>query len=275
MYTFSKSVGSTHVEIRVLSPRYAETIGLKSWSLRGLQTPEDVTSNMPLVRALRKSLLEFGVTRAFAPHVAAASGKIVNPAKLTTDIPFWEVVVQRNQGLPADGVFLKPEGAFMMSGAGCPIILASAGKHLIVAHAGRDSLIDRGAVMGKQSRRRLSIVDEIVCTFGRNGRSPKEIAMVMMFAIPAGNFEHRENHPVYGEYNRALVTFAERWRGAILWRNGHPHLNLERVFLEQARQAGVRRAQAICQLDDFSGLAHTRDGKDSNRRNLIIVKRIS
>lgn len=273
MYTFSRQVGSTQAEIRVLSPDYAEAIGLESWSLKGLQTPQDVTSHISLVRALRKSLLEFGVTRALAPNVAAASGKIVNPAKLTTDIPFWEVALRRNQELPADGIFLRPEGAFIMSGAGCPIILASAGKRLIVAHAGRDSLIDRGAVVGKSSRPHVSVVGEIVSAFGQGGRSPEKITMVMMFAIPAREFEHREDHPVYGGYNRALVAFAERWHDAIFWRDGHPHLDLEQVFLEQARQAGVQDVQTMCRLDTCSGLAHTRDGKGSHRRNLIIVKR--
>ncbi len=276
MYTFRAGVGSTRAKIIALGPQDAHMVGVGNWSLKGLQRSEDIPANKSLVGALRTFLLDFGITRAYAPNVAASSGRVVPSAKLTNQIPLsGGVLLKRNKELPADGISLRPEQAFVMSAAGCPVILASAGKHMIVAHAGRDSLIDRGAVTGNPSRPHASIVDAIAEEFRQGGQAPEKVHMLMMFAIPPDRFVHSETDPVYGKSNRALLAFAKRWDSAVTSYNGLACLDLERVFLEQTRQAGVQHAYAICRLDDCPDLAHTRDGRGSHHRNLVIVKRVA
>ena len=275
MYKFRAGVGSTRAEVIALSPRDAHEIGVGNWSLKDLHHSEDIPANKSLVGALRTFLLDFGITRAYAPNVAASSGRVVPSAKLINQIPLAEgVLLKRNKELPADGISLRPEQAFVMSAAGCPVILASAGKHMIVAHAGRDSLIDRGAVTGGPSRPYVSIVDAIVEAFRQGGHAPEKIHMLMMLAIPPDRFVHSKTDPVHGTYNRALIAFARRWEGAITSHSGRVCLDLERVFLEQARQAGVQHAHAEYRLDGYPSLAHTRDGRGSHHRNLVIVKRV-
>ena len=98
--------------------------------------------------------------------------------------------------------------------------------------------------------------------------------MCMQFAIPAKWFEHTMDHPEHGAYNRALERFVgARWPDGIIRKNGSLFLDIEDIFLEQAREAGVRHAWSAHSLADFPDLAHTRDGRDPRRRNLFVVKR--
>jgi hypothetical protein len=96
----------------------------------------------------------------------------------------------------------------------------------------------------------------------------------MLFAIPAEAFEHRFDNFHYGEYNQALDSFvSKQWEGCMTQGDNGMFLNLESVFVEQARQAGVQQVRAEHSLAEYPRLAHTRDGGDISRRNLIVVKR--
>ena len=100
--------------------------------------------------------------------------------------------------------------------------------------------------------------------------------MIMLFAIPAETFEHRFDHPTYGEYNQALKMFVwDRWPGCLTGDETSMFLDLGKLFVEQARQAGVHGVSAMHSLAEFPRLAHTRDGSNPERRNLIIVRRDS
>lgn len=275
MYQFTPPIGGQSVTVTAFEPDLIESYGLTGWSLKPIQRQEDIEQHEDLASRISHVLFSLEIKEAFAPNVAMFSGHIANQEDMTTKIFLNHAVLRRNQELPADGVFLEQKQGFVMSAAGCPIILASAGSYFIAAHAGRDSLIERNAVMGKKPRREhQSVVDAIVDKFWQRGVPKRDIVMVMMFSIPAKAFEHRFDHPSYGEYNRRLDAFVRtQWPGCMTDGDGSMFLSLERIFAEQAVQQGVSKVSAYYSLAEFPRLAHTRDGGARDRRNLIVVRR--
>ena len=275
MKSIQTPVGRGSALVHAFTPQDAVECGLESgWSLKGLQKQSDVPHNPMLVEAVLQKLESLDVSEAFAPHVAAASAQVVCAGALTTEICLsHRVRIRRDQHLPADGVSLWRGQVFVMSAAGCPIITATGGNLMVVAHAGRDSLIDRGAVMGKRSRRHMSIVDAVVEFFTTHGVRASDIAMVMQLAIPVFSFEHNPRDATYGDYNRFMIDLVdEKWAGGIIREDGSAFLCLEKVFLEQARQCGVRDVRVENALDEHPDLVQT-CVDNAGQRNLIVVKR--
>lgn len=275
MYRSTMSIGRLDVSIGVLGPYEAQERGLPSWSLAVMQKQQDLQEHYQLAMGIHVALRGMEAKRAYAPNVAVASARIISPSELKTRIRLSSIDLYRNKDMPADGTFLDRNEAFVMSAAGCPVIIATAGDRLIVAHAGRDSLVDRRAVMGATPcREHLSVVHAIIEAFAKKGLAPETVKMCMQFAIPADVFEHRFDHPRYGTFNRALKKFVDkRWSGCTTEENGRMFLNLEFLFEEQAKQAGVRNVWAMNSLAVFPLLAHTHDGRDPQARNLFLVKR--
>lgn len=265
------------VTVLALGPEDARKRGIRNWSLKPIQTQQDIHKHRDLAMEVSLQLSGMRVQKAYAPHIAPASAEIVDAAELTDCIRVGVVDVFRKRDFPADGIFLNaPNEAFMMSAAGCPFITATDrnGKHLAVAHAGRDSLIDRGAVVGEPTRKHLSVVQNIVDAFRARAVPAHDIEMCMHFSIPADVFKHDLDHPQYGRYNRQLGEFVDaRWPGCTDKKNGSLFLNLEYVFMAQAAQAHICSIQAIEGLDMHPDLAHTHDGESRDRRNLFIVRR--
>jgi len=264
------------LDITVFSPWEATKNGLTSWSLAPLQRAKDTSENPFLTDALARVFAKLRIRNAYAPKVTSSSARIVTTDLLDATLHIGDCCLHRNKNLPADGVLIPKRKAFVMSSAGCPIILASAVDHFIVAHASRDSLIDRDAVMGNPSRPKhlSSIVYAIIDAFKKKGIPPRKVDMVMLFAINAMDFEHSENHPQYGKYNHKLAEYVEeRWPDGIIRENRKTFLDLEGVFMEQACRAGVQYVWTTDSLSEYPLLAHTRDGRNPLRRNLVVVKR--
>src|SRR3989344_558150 len=199
-------VGKLTATVNAWSPDDAKRYQLKNWSLRSLQTQDDAFKHHALANCLRVALGSIGVKTAYAPSVVAMSAVMAHPEDIKKNRIQLGIDIYRNPECPADGVFLQPNEAFVMSGAGCPFIIATADEHMIVAHAGRDSLVERNAVLGRPSRRHVSIVYAIIEEFLKKGEQLNEIVMCMLFSIPTGLFDHHPMHSEYGAYNRALVS---------------------------------------------------------------------
>ena len=276
MFAFSNvPVGKLTATVNAWSPDDASQYRLQDWSLRSLQGQEDVFKYHSLANGLRATLCSIGAKIAYAPSVANMSAVIAHPEDLKKDkIQLGEIELYRNPGFPADGVFLQPGEAFVMSAADCPPIIATAGEHMIVSHAGLRSLAETGAVLGRPSRRHISVVYTIIEELLKKGESLNEIVLYMMFCVPAEMFDHHPLHPEHGTYNRKLVEMVDTlWNGSTFRKNGNVFLDMESIFVKQAREMGVYRAWATHSLREFPALAHTRDGKDPSRRNLFVVKR--
>jgi hypothetical protein len=275
MYAQSLPAGKHTVSVNAWSPKDAKEFGVPNWSLRSLQSNEDVFKQSALVRGLRTIFEKAGVQEACAPNVASASAAIIQDYRLTSRIRLGSsMYLFRNKSLPADGLFLDPGMALVMSLAGCPFIIAESGQHLIVAHAGRDSLVDRGAVIGSPMRKHISVVLAIINAFEKRGVSTDRLTMSMHFAIPTLVFMHRFDHYEFGEYNQSLFKFiVGRWPGCAHKNGTGMFLDLEALFVSQALEVGIRHAWALNSLAQYPDLAHTRDGQDPQRRNLFVIKR--
>ena len=279
-HTFVRTVGQSDVRIAIAGPDDARQHLLESWSLAPLQkhcAPGMRNLQERLTHAVGRTLRTLGVRAAYAPHVSSASARIVESRQLRECVPLGgDVRLYRQHNLEADGVFLEEDETFVMSAAGCPVIIAAGGDHFVAAHAARDSLIDRLFVSGVRSRAFTSVVDCIVNRFRARGISPQDISMTMHFSIAPDRFEHSDAHPIHGAYNRALITVANmQWPGSIIRKNGSTYLNLEQVFVGQARIAGVRKVWVENTLNFFPHLVQTSVGKDRGKRNLIVVRRAS
>lgn len=160
--------------------------------------------------------------------------------------------------------------------AGCPILISTGGDEVVVAHAGRDSLINRARVDGQEgyTRIRQSVVDSIVSTFWDIGIPPNKIHMHAFFAIPARLFVHEFGHPVYGHYNQRLYELIRlRWADAIIAKDEDGFcLSLDNLIVAQAHDVGVNSVVVSDSITDHPELSHTRDGKGKHS-NLMIVKR--
>ncbi len=275
MYRDRVSVGGHEVAVGAMCPNETKKYGFQSWSLRGLQSRRDAEKWSFLITGLRTVLSRMGVHKAYAPNVGVFSAEIVDSRALGMRINLGaNIVLHRDRSVPADGVLVRKGHAFVMSGAGCPVVVAVGDELMIIAHAGLRSLIDRGAVKGEPTRGNMSVVNAIVDALGERGVTPERIAMCMLFSIPTMAFEYRLNHPQYGHYNRALSKFIRRkWPSSARENNNSMFLDLESLFEEQARQVCVRNVRSEKSLVEFPCLAHTYDGQDSFRRNLIVVKR--
>jgi hypothetical protein len=273
-------VGELEALALVLAPDESFRFGLNSWSLKDLQTQEDVETHPLLAKGLQDAMRSMRIYKAYAPNVAPASAEITSTC-LLQEINLGDGrFLYRNHDIPADGIFLRKGAAFMMSSAGCPVIIATAHDQMAIAHAGRDSLIDRDAVLtGEPMRIFFGAVYSLTATFAGKNISPEAITMSMHFALPAESFEHSFEHPLHGEYNRRLAELLEeQWPSAIARKNHKGILlDLGSLFKEQALNAGVSEAKVMDSLAELPYLTHTRDGRDPSGerklRNLIVVKR--
>ena len=278
MLRFKMRVGKTEAAVAVLGPDDTLRYRVPSWSLHPVQSKQDAEKNPALTRGLREVFRGLGVHKVYAPAVSWANAQIVDSRTLSEKIPLGaDVVLHRNRSVRADGVFIGTGKAAAMCVAGCPCIIASAGEQMLAAHAGRDSLIDSDAVRGIKGRKNLSVVHSIIEAFLERGASIDEIAMCLLFSIPTEVFEHKFEGSG-GDYNKMLAMFvSHKWPLGVIHGRDRVFLNLETIFLAQAREAGIRDGYAWTAhpLSTYPTLAHTRDGHPDavHRRNLIVVKR--
>ncbi len=265
--------------VAVLEPCEAFNRGVATWTLKRLRGPSDIFPEKTLVKILSEILETFRIKKAYAPSASASNAEIISTAERGW-IPIGypkKPKIMRNPTCPADGVVLNPGNGFIISTAGCPIIVATGRGEMIVARAGRDSLIDRVIVderEGMYPRAHPSVVDSIVASFGNMGVPAGGIHMHAFFAIPSHLFTHRFDHPTYGRYNRRLYEFvSERWMSAIAGKTSRSFcLSLNNLIMAQAHNAGVGSVTASHSITDHPELAHTHDGQNKNRRNLVIVR---
>lgn len=252
------------------------------WSLPTLDRPQEDEGRQRLVTALADTFSK-------KPHIQTVYAPCVKSNAVITESDSLRAypiritescTLYRNPNVPADGTFLECDGeAFIASAAGRPIIIATAKDLMIVAHAGRDSLIDPAIVMDKMyARKHPSILDAILEAFrARDAKlTPDTVTMRMLLAIPSSAYIRNLNHPVHGKYNRALQTFLKNRYGSGIIEDIDDEnfsLNLEGLFMVQTVRKSVGDASVGKSLNKFPFLAHTYDGKDPSRQNLIIIER--
>jgi len=215
-------------------------------------------------------LKELGVFRAYAPFAPAMSARIADPCALQDELIALPGGIQLYRShTEADGLRLDEPGiAAIFAPGGCGVILA---EH-VVAHAGRESLIDRqGLCDGVPSRPHFSIVDAVAERLRRAGVRIEDTPFHFLFPLPASEFTHpADEYRAYLRYGRGLGSL-------IAWEQEDGiHLDIGRLALAQAREEGFAADRAPrCVLPVWGVHGYTRHPNEALRthRNLVIVVR--
>ena len=252
------------------------------WSLKDLYTPE--SGDSPFAREVADSLYEHGVRgTVFGPTVTDMNAHLTDADKLTTEILLPHgITLYRNPGLKADGLPLSADAGetFVMSGGGCPIIVAIGDGEVIAAHASRDSMIDRTRVMtGSQSRQHESVLHAIVREFKDWDISPSQVHVHVYFSVPAAAFTHDFSDAAYGAFNRALHRdLRKRGLGDDVMQKATGAFSIPALCAGLGRQLGLGKVEKSCMLPQHGRFGYTRNPIDSLKkaRNLefVTVERI-
>lgn len=151
-----------------------------------------------------------GVKTVYCTQADEFSATICRPEDFPLEFVTQGVTIKT--GVKASGCSVPKGAAAFRSTADCPtMIVSSLAKEVVVAHAGRDELIDRHRVnygQRKPGRSHESVVDAIVDYYGR------DISYLRIwngFGIQ-GKFPHSRTDPRYAEFNQKLRIYIKtRW----------------------------------------------------------------
>lgn len=250
----------------------------RNWSLSNLYTQEELDEHTALVDALGRTLSELGVVRAYAPAVSYFSGLIASPCKLNQVIALPPgIALYRNRNLRAEGTWIGPGEAVIMGTGGCATAIAIGEKQCIVAHAGRDSLIERERLLRKSGLRPLMSVVDDMAQVGRNrGANLNRMAFHALFALPAETFSHPIHDAEHGDFHRKILAYANELKSEFAWRrNDCIHLDIKRLAVYQAEKAGFGSSHGSCSLPLNGPFGYTRHENPTLRkmRNLVVIVR--
>lgn len=227
------------------------------------------------VQAVKRVAREFGLVRGkvvYLPNVKAMSGAVVPTSLLNERIAGPSgISFLYAQGVPADGVALRPGEGFGASTAGCGTLIASGGGRVVVAHAGLKSLVDHGRVRDRTpTRAHEGIVHAIAADFVAAGIPLGNVMLRFLFAVHPDEFQYPLEHPEYGEFNRMLYNDLERRAPGAM--NGIGNIDLGRIVHAFADALGFKGCEQSSQLTKRDGFAVV---AAEEGRNLIGVIRLS
>ena len=212
----------------------------RSWSMRSLSTPEherppDWGERCEQILRLASA---HGSKRVLVPLPFRFNARIVTRDHLRETVCIYHGIPLRT-GAFADGIVLPRNTASFHPSGDCPTIIAKDERNgvVITAHAGRDSLVDRGAIEGRRPRQWQSVVDSICARM-------KEISAVhvaIVCGIGPSFFCHSWDHPKHGSRNRRLIHYiVHRWGTDCIL--GHPaegRINLTTLIRKQFATHGI------------------------------------
>ena len=168
-----------NVEIRLFGRNKGQT----DWSIKDLQTSEDLWGNSPQVKTywhideiardagLKSPRVLYAPSPTFDAKIASAKefeGKGIqytNPEWRDQNDQF-NVILGR--GVKADGCDVPKGSAFWLSSADCPTLIITDGEKVVCAHCGYKSLVDRETlwcIRGTSIRSHFSVVDAVLEQF--------------------------------------------------------------------------------------------------------------
>lgn len=192
--------------------------------------------NSPALDAIVRQAHVYGITDVFMPDVTDSSARMV-----WADLKFtpWRQNLVAGVNFfhdnRADGVWLTKPSAFFVASGDCPTFIARLPDGTIaVAHASRDSLMDRAVIDVKDVVHRD--YESVVMAALAGWTDEREITQTaLLCGIGAKSFGHPYDHPEYGQRNRKMIEHLLcRW-GAETVLNPHE--------LGQISLCGIVRAQ--------------------------------
>ena len=253
-----------------------------NWSLGRLQTNADVWHHQEFAEQLREAIMSVGARHALAPSPVAFNAKIGLTRELSNTISLGDgVYMRRNVDAPMDGTFLDNRfDAGMFSAGGCGLIVAYYRNHLLFAHAGRESLLDRTWVLTEgreRSRKHVSVVDSILDAFRVPQEKMYEVRFWLLYFIKPWHFTHaaKATHAEHAAYNQAAIRFlpTQYGKSAGSCTSESIDLDLPAIAYKQCIARGVPSLNinvAHQYLPD--GLPTTR-GEEPLKRYLVVVAR--
>lgn len=148
-----------------------------------------------------------------SPSPSKFNAVICTHDDLQEQIPLVKSNAMMRRGCDADGTTLeKAQDACWINTADCPTVITYDQQNglIIAAHAGRDSLIDRGRIAGKQPRTHETVVHTMVDRHGYEAM--QRLQVFIACGIKSAHFEHRWDDKKYGMTNKAMTEdVIERW----------------------------------------------------------------
>lgn len=237
-----------------------------NWSLAPLG-PKPNPRSSALIERLEVISLHLDVRNWYAPIPTKFNGKIVRATDCDDPIALPGIDGQIWRGVHADGIVLQRGSGYLLSAGGCPVIVATDGDQLVVAHAGHESLFPF----------ETSVVKNIAAEFG----DPSKVTVRVFWSIQATRYTFE----LSGEHAAGTMKVLNRlysegyWDCVSHFRPGVDCIDLPKIIEKQAEVLGMNIAAPNAErfLPDYHVCDTRTEGKTDdgeplrNFRNLIAV----
>ena len=151
---------------------------------------------------------------------------------------------------------------------------------MLVTHAGRDSLIDRGRMRGEPPRSFEGVLYAALATFQTWDIGPHRVEAHAFFSLSPSAFLHPYDHPQYGASNRALFAYINgRWGMRAAYEVDMPRpetgrgvaVSVPDIFIAQAKELHLFGARCYPSIPADGPYPHTRHPAKEIRGNRYLV----
>lgn len=197
------------------------------------------------------------------------------------------------RGIHADGFgFVNLWNSYAVSAADCALIVVQHGDKILAAHAGRDSVIDMGAMKGQAHRPQESVVYAIRNKLKQRQKSlaMRDVRVWVGFSIsPGPHFAHAKNDEK-NPHNRTMVEYIIRRYGPSCFKEDGQGgalgwLDTKELIRRQCLSLGIQEKciefDSVCTYSDtnpqgehlwYSNRRQTLLGEKQHRNLFAVVK---
>lgn len=205
-----------NIEVRL----FGRNNGKTDWSIKDLQTSEDLWNDNPQVRTywhidsialdvdgLKSPRVLYAPSPTFDARIAPLKefdGKGVRYTNPEWHDPQDQCNVILGRGVNADGCDVPKGSAFWLSSADCPTLVVTDGEKVVCAHCGYKSLVDQSALKGTPARPHFSVVDAVLGQFIDKNRRVNLRAFIILGIGPHFSEASVQEKAVLVLYERGL-----------------------------------------------------------------------
>lgn len=184
----------------------------EDWSLRPYNRGGSLVGqgNLAPSKYIPKIAIDYGLAKTlYSPSSRLFNAEVCTESdcmgyRVALESKLYHNTVWLLRGADADGVLLARGHEYVVSPAGCPVVVIyhPHSKLLGVAHAGMRSLIDEGRLKGEAKRTNESIVLGLVEAMQSAGAYIPHLRAQILFPNDPRMFTYPWDHPVYGTLNQ-------------------------------------------------------------------------
>lgn len=152
-------------------------------------------------------------------------------------------------GAKADGLLLRKGSSAGFLTADCPTLVVMDVKKelLLAAHAGRDSLLDRGQIYsGEPTRENFSVIEGVMKVLRKYKVRAEDLFVGVYCGIGWQHFAHSFSKKGYKKKNRQLFSYLRKVYGPQCFKQVNQHalgIDLFEIIVAQLEAYGVKREQ--------------------------------